>query len=73
MPRPKRTSVILERWQLLAMVPQPVKAVVLLFPVTETFKEAQKSEDEIIKSGAMNVHPKVFWMKQTVDRIAHFR
>jgi ubiquitin carboxyl-terminal hydrolase L3 len=49
------------------MVPQPVKAVVLLFPITEKYEELRKEEDaKIAKEGQHPVDPTILWIKQTV-------
>jgi len=54
--------------ELLALVPQPVKAVILLFPCTEDFKKkrdvryAEKAE----KLGQSHIDPTVIWIKQTI-------
>lgn len=49
------------------MVPKPVKAVVLLFPIGGQLEEAKKQEDEKIKKeGQVEIDPTVLWIKQTV-------
>ena len=49
------------------MVPQPVKAVVLLFPISEEYEKVRKAEDEkIAKEGQHPVDPTILWIKQTV-------
>lgn len=58
--------------QLLNLVPKPVKAVVLLFPIRGKLEELRKEEEEKIKEeGQVPVDPTVFWIKQTV-RLAGF-
>ncbi|KAI0953998.1 hypothetical protein AcW1_006703 [Taiwanofungus camphoratus] len=53
--------------ELLAMVPQPVKAVVLLFPISESIEARKRQEDERIRTGGQHpVDPTVFWIKQTI-------
>ena len=53
--------------KLLAMVPQPVKAVVLLFPITSASEKKKVEEDEKTQAGtAVPVDPTVIWIKQTV-------
>jgi len=53
---------------LLDIIPQPAKAVVLLFPVDEDIKKkrdaryAQKLEDV----GKGHIDPTIIWIKQTV-------
>ena len=55
--------------QLLNLVPEPVKAVILLFPIRGKLEELRKrEEDEIKEKGAVPVDPTVFWIKQTVRR-----
>lgn len=57
----------LDVFQLLAMVPQPVKAVILLFPITDSVDARAKQEDERIETeGQRPVDPTIFWIKQTV-------
>ncbi|KIY52886.1 cysteine proteinase [Fistulina hepatica ATCC 64428] len=53
--------------ELLALVPQPVHAVILLFPITQAYEEARKEEDEIIEEdGQPFVDPTIVWIKQTI-------
>ncbi|TFY68213.1 hypothetical protein EVJ58_g1144 [Rhodofomes roseus] len=52
---------------LLAMVPKPVKAVILLFPIAQTIENRRKVEDERVKNqGQHPVDPTVFYIKQTI-------
>ncbi|KAH9935887.1 cysteine proteinase [Epithele typhae] len=54
--------------ELLAMVTQPVKAAILLFPITEQYENERKAQDErIAAEGQHPVDPTVFWMKQTIS------
>ena len=54
------------------MVPQPVKAIVLLFPITETYEAARKAEDaQIAAKGQHPLDPTVLWIKQTVRTVLH--
>ena len=49
------------------MVPQPVKAVVLLFPITKEYEAKRKEEDKkIAKEGQHPIDPTLVWIKQTV-------
>lgn len=49
------------------MVPQPVKAVVLLFPISKEYEEKRKAEDaKIAKEGQNPIDPTIIWIKQTV-------
>ncbi|KAJ7115800.1 peptidase C12, ubiquitin carboxyl-terminal hydrolase [Mycena epipterygia] len=53
---------------LLAMVAQPVKAVVLLFPISPESEARRKQEDEDIQSkGQPAVDPTIIWIKQTIS------
>jgi hypothetical protein len=54
--------------QLLAMVPEPVLAVVLLFPITEQTEQVRR-EDEAMKD-PKPVDPTVLWIKQTVSDLS---
>ncbi|TFY83300.1 hypothetical protein EWM64_g714 [Hericium alpestre] len=54
--------------ELLAMVPQPVKAVVLLFPIRGALKTARKAEDERLRAeGQVPIDPTLIWIKQTIS------
>jgi len=49
------------------MVPQPVKAVLLVFPITQALEDENKEEDaKIAKEGQSLIDPSIFWIKQTV-------
>ena len=51
------------------MVPQPVKAVVLLFPISKEYEEKRKAEDaRIAKEGQHPIDNTIVWIKQTVRR-----
>ncbi|KAG2067276.1 peptidase C12, ubiquitin carboxyl-terminal hydrolase 1 [Suillus decipiens] len=53
--------------ELLAMVPEDVKAVTLLFPCSGTIATKDKEEDEkIAAQGQHPIDPTIFWMKQTI-------
>jgi len=52
------------------MVPKPVKAVVFLFPITQSLEAKRKEEDKQINSSAQkDVDPTVVFIKQTVSKI----
>ena len=58
--------------QLLGMVTQPVKAVILLFPITDAYEQKRREEDaRITAEGQPPVDSTLFWMKQTVRRASH--
>lgn len=53
--------------QLLQLVPKPVKAVILLFPIRGKLEELSKAEEAAIKEkGQVPIDPTIFWIKQTV-------
>lgn len=47
---------------LVALLPQPVMAVIMLFPITKGYEEYRKQED----SKSSNSSDKVVWFKQTI-------
>ncbi|KAI5894897.1 peptidase C12, ubiquitin carboxyl-terminal hydrolase 1 [Schizophyllum commune H4-8] len=54
--------------ELLGMVPQPVKAVLLLFPISDQLEAKRREEDEKIRThGPPKVDPTVMWIKQTIS------
>ncbi|XP_037751184.1 ubiquitin carboxyl-terminal hydrolase isozyme L3 isoform X1 [Chelonia mydas] len=53
--------------ELLSMVPRPVCAVLLLFPVTEKYETFRTEEEERIKAQGQNVRSSVYFMKQTIN------
>ena len=56
--------------QLLAMVPKPVKAVILLFPIDAASEARRQEEDEqIAKEGQPKLEDTIFFVKQTVRAI----
>jgi len=53
---------------LLDLVPKPVKAVILLFPIRGKLEELRKAEEvEIEGKGQVPIDPTVFWIKQTIS------
>ncbi|KAM4608471.1 ubiquitin carboxyl-terminal hydrolase isozyme L3 isoform 2-T2 [Polymixia lowei] len=48
------------------MVPKPVCAVLLLFPVTEKYESFRQEEEVKIKAQGQEVSPDVYFMKQTI-------
>jgi len=60
--------------QLLDLIPRPVKAVILLFPIRGKLDELRQQEEAKLKQvGQVPVDPTVFWIKQTVRLACHFR
>lgn len=53
--------------ELLAFVPQPVFALLLLFPVTAAHDEEAARVDEIHRQAGAEVNPGIFYMKQTIS------
>ncbi|KAM9036490.1 ubiquitin carboxyl-terminal hydrolase isozyme L3 isoform 2-T2 [Sarcophilus harrisii] len=53
--------------ELLSMVPRPVCAVLLLFPITEKYEVFRIEEEEKIKSEGQDVTESVYFMKQTIS------
>jgi ubiquitin carboxyl-terminal hydrolase L3 len=52
--------------ELLAMVPQPCLAVIMLFPMTDAYMAfAQEQEERIAREG-QHVSPKIYYMRQTI-------
>lgn len=52
--------------ELLSMVPRPVCAVLLLFPVTEKYESFRLEEETKIKAQGQEVSTDVYFMKQTI-------
>jgi Ubiquitin carboxyl-terminal hydrolase, family 1 len=60
-----------EKSQLLGLVRQPVKAIVLLFPLSEALETKMREEDaRIAKDGQHPIDPTIIWIKQTVRLLA---
>ncbi|CAG8467043.1 713_t:CDS:2 [Rhizophagus irregularis] len=53
--------------ELLLMVPQPVKAVILLFPITENYEKDRKEEAKKIQENGQEVSPNVVFFRQTIS------
>lgn len=53
--------------ELLAMVPRPVLAVLLLFPVTKLYQEYRQKQIDALKESTQTVSPNVYFTKQTVS------
>lgn len=49
------------------MVPQPVKAVILIFPLDDSITGQRKTEDErLAREGQPLLDKTILWIKQTV-------
>ncbi|KAK9805650.1 hypothetical protein WJX72_010011 [[Myrmecia] bisecta] len=53
--------------ELLALVPQPVLAVLLLFPITSKSEAAKQAEEARIQAEGQAVSSNVYFMKQTIS------
>uniref|UniRef100_A0A2K6U1L2 Ubiquitin carboxyl-terminal hydrolase n=1 Tax=Saimiri boliviensis boliviensis TaxID=39432 RepID=A0A2K6U1L2_SAIBB len=53
--------------ELLSMVPRPVFAVLLLFPITEKYEVFRTEEEAKMKSQGQDVTSSVYFMKQTIS------
>ncbi|XP_061648847.1 ubiquitin carboxyl-terminal hydrolase isozyme L3 isoform X2 [Phyllopteryx taeniolatus] len=51
---------------MLGMVPRPVCAVLLLFPITEKYEAFKQEEEERLKSQQQEVSTDVYFMRQTI-------
>ena len=52
--------------ELLAFLPSPVVAMILLFPINDKYEAFRRQEEEEVKANGQNVSPKVYFMKQTI-------
>ncbi|XP_061142289.1 ubiquitin carboxyl-terminal hydrolase isozyme L3 [Syngnathus typhle] len=52
--------------EMLSMVPRPVCAVLLLFPITEKYEAFKQEEEERLKTQQPNVPTDVYFMRQTI-------
>ncbi|CAG8729349.1 3406_t:CDS:2, partial [Racocetra fulgida] len=52
--------------ELLQMIPQPIKAFLLLFPISEAHKDYCKAEVESIKESGQEISSNVLFYKQTI-------
>lgn len=52
--------------ELLAMVPQPVLALILLFPCSEKYESHRLAEDEKLKENIPSFPDDLFYLKQTI-------
>jgi len=51
---------------IIASIPRPVAAVMLLFPIKPKYDEERKNQDDLIKQNGQVVAPELFYMNQTV-------
>lgn len=49
------------------MVPQPVKAVIMLFPITEATEAAKEAEEAALTASGQEVSPSLWYTKQTIS------
>ena len=49
------------------MVPKPVKAVLMLFPITDATEAAKASEEERLKATGQKLSPDLWFSKQTIS------
>ncbi|CAL1582519.1 unnamed protein product [Knipowitschia caucasica] len=52
--------------ELLSMVPRPVCAVLLLFPITEKYETYKQEEEARLKIEKPNISPDAYFIKQTI-------
>ena len=52
--------------ELLAMSPQPVIALIFLFPYSKMMQFREEDREALAKAGPQNISPKVYFMKQLV-------
>ncbi|KZT18332.1 cysteine proteinase [Neolentinus lepideus HHB14362 ss-1] len=52
--------------ELLAMVPKPVKAIIMCFPITEEYERKRREEDEELKNKESELDPTILFIKQTI-------
>ncbi|TPX51121.1 hypothetical protein SeMB42_g01027 [Synchytrium endobioticum] len=52
--------------ELLAFIPQPVLAVLLLFPITAVYEKYRKDEEARIRKDGQTVSDKLYFTKQTI-------
>lgn len=54
--------------ELLAFVPQPVAAIIFLYPITETSEQHRREEEAKLKKREQDISPNVVFFKQTVKK-----
>jgi len=53
--------------EILSFLPQPVIALLLLFPITENYERHRKQEAEVISRKEQEISPNVFFLHQTIS------
>ncbi|KAL1934985.1 hypothetical protein VTP01DRAFT_4125 [Rhizomucor pusillus] len=53
--------------ELLAFVPQPVAAIIFLYPITETSEQHRREEEAKLKKREQDISPNVVFFKQTIS------
>lgn len=53
--------------ELLAMLPQPVEAVIFLFPITEAYEKYKAEEEARLTKLEQNISPDIVFFKQTIE------
>ncbi|KAJ3088921.1 Ubiquitin carboxyl-terminal hydrolase isozyme L3 [Quaeritorhiza haematococci] len=52
--------------ELLQFIPQPVLAVLLLFPITDKYEQFRKDEQEQLQKAGQHVSPNLYFVLQTI-------
>jgi len=52
--------------ELLAVLPQPVRAMVMLFPVSDVYEKRRLEEDEKIRQQAARLPDNMYFTRQTI-------
>ncbi|KAI7896648.1 uncharacterized protein EV154DRAFT_491725 [Mucor mucedo] len=53
--------------ELLAMIPQPVQAIIFLFPITEAYEKFKDEEEAHLRMREQSISPDVVFFKQTIS------
>lgn len=51
----------------LAMIPQPVAAIIFLFPITDAYEEFREKEETHLKVHEQNISSNLIYYKQTIS------
>lgn len=49
------------------MIPQPVAAIIFLFPITDAYEEFREKEETHLKVHEQNISPNLIYYKQTIS------